>query len=193
MSKFIKDYFKKDLNEAINRMKNAQELIESNIDKNLDEISIFDAITISGGGMFSPQKRTVFLEDRMKHMFSWKTVNPLDERGDYLDTNNKHFELKCSSTNDSNTINVLQLRPWQDVDYYRIIYFDLNDSKKSKSYVLSRDEMLEEIKKYGQPTHGTKNANMVNNKIEYGFHLPIENEWDNKYLDNNFFFNENRI
>ena len=30
-------------------------------------------------------------------------------------------------------------------------------------------------------------ANKSNNKIEYAIHLPIENEWDNLYLDEKFF------
>jgi hypothetical protein len=183
----IKQYFNNDLKKSLERQRKAQELIEENEDNTIEEISLLDAIIISSSGIFSPQKRISFLEDKLKKMFSWTPINPSDERGDYIDKNCYNFELKCSATNDSNTINILQVRPWQDVDYYRIIYFDLDDPLKSKSYVIPKDDMIDEIKIYGSATHGTKNANKDNKKIEYSFHLPVSNEWDDKYLDYEFF------
>lgn len=183
----IKQYFNNDFKKSLNRQRKAQILIEENEDNSIEEISLLNIITISGSGIFSPQKRISFLEDKLKQMFSWTPISPAEERGDYIDNSGHNFELKCSATNDSNTINILQVRIWQDVDYYRIIYFDLDEPLKSKSYIVPKEDMINEIEKYGHATHGTKNANKDNHKIEYGFHLPVINEWDDKYLDPDFF------
>ena len=187
MEKYITSYFQNDIEKTLQRMEKASVVIMENKEKPLSEITLFDAITMSGSGLFSPQKRTGFLEDKMRSIFSWRKVKATENKGDYIDCDGKYFELKCSSTNDSNTINILQIRPWQDVDYYRIVYFDLDDSSKSKSYILTKSDMLSEIEKNGNAIHGTKDANKSNNKIEYAIHLPIENEWDNLYLDEIFF------
>jgi hypothetical protein len=77
------------------------------------------------------------------------------------------------------------------VDYYVVLYFDLCNPKNSKAYVLQKEEMLNEVGKIGFPTHGTSTANKENGKIEYSIHLPIVNEWDGRYLKENF-LNEDR-
>jgi hypothetical protein len=187
MGKFIKDYFKNDLKKSLERQEKARNLIERYEETSIDDIPLLDAISISGSGTFSPQKRTGFIEDKMRRLFSWKKVKASEAKGDYIDKDGKYFELKCSSTNDFNLINLLQIRPWQEVDYYRVIYFDLDEPRKSKSYILSKNEMIAEIEKYGAATHGTKNTNKSNGKIEYSIHLPIENEWDKQFLDEDFF------
>lgn len=186
MKKDIKSFFKNDAEKRIEYMVKAQNLAIENFNKPLEEVSLFDIITISGCGLFSPQKRTSFLEAKMKDMFSWTKVKPTEDRGDYIDCNDKYFELKCSSTNDNNTINILQIRPWQKVDYYRVVYFDLYEPKNSKAYILTKEQMFTEVKKIGSPTHGTKTANALNENIEYSIHLPLNNEWDKLYLDKNY-------
>lgn len=186
MEKYITSYFQNDIEKTLQRMERANVIIMENKEKTLSEITLFDVITMSGSGIFSPQKRTGFIEDKMRSIFSWKKVKATENKGDYIDCDGKYFELKCSSTNDSNAINILQIRPWQDVDYYRIVYFDLDDSSKSKSYILTKSDMLSEIEKRGHAIHGTKDANRNNDKIEYAIHLPIENEWDILYLDKTF-------
>lgn len=181
----IKDYFS-NYGKISSRMKIAQSLIES-CNGDLTKCSLADYITMSGNGMFSPQKRTKFLEDKMIEVFSWKPVSSSVGRGDYIDSNGKYFELKCSSSNESNKIHMLQIRPWQDIDYYLVIYFDLDDYRKSKAYILSKNDMIDEINKSSSATHGTKIANMQNKNVEYSIHLPIDNEWDGKYLNKSFF------
>ena len=184
--KRIKDYFNNDVLKVLKRQEKAKEFIEKYIDNSIQEISLVDTIVISGCGMFSPQKRINFLEDKMRSAFSWKKIKASEEKGDYFDNHGRNFELKCSATNDGNTINILQIRLWQPVDYYRVIYFDLDEPKNSKSYILPKDVMEAEVKKYGSPTHGTKNVNKDSKHVEYSLHIPIKNEWDDLYLDQEF-------
>lgn len=181
----IKDYFT-NYDKISSRIKVAQSIIDSH-NGDLTKCSLSDYIMISGDGAFTPQKRTKFLEDKMIEDFSWTPVSSSVGRGDYIDSNGKYFELKCSSSNDSNTINILQIRPWQDIDYYLVIYFDLDDYRKSKAYILSKNDMINEINKLSSSCHGTKIANMRNENVEKSIHLPIDNEWDGKYLNNSFF------
>lgn len=185
MKTHITNYFS-NLEHTLMRMERAKNVIFENKNKNLKDIPFCDIITMSGAGVFTPQKRTSFLEDKMISLFSWRKVKAKENKGDYIDSNGKFFELKCSATNESQTINILQIRPWQNVDYYRIIFFDLDDSTKSKSYVLTKEEMLNEVSQIGCAIHGTKESNKDNQNIEYAIHLPLLNEWDEKYIDNDF-------
>ena len=185
----VRDYFKGVYEKKVQRAKRASQLLESSGGV-LADIPFFDKVAISAHGIFSPQKRTSFMEDALVDMFHWKKVKASEDKGDYIDCDGKYFELKCSSSNDADTINILQVRPWQEVDYYVVIYFDLDVPSSSKVYVLQKSEMVEEVEKLGHPSHGTSTANQENGKIEYSIHLPIENEWDGKYLKERFFLDE---
>lgn len=147
------------------------------------ELELKDLIKVSA--LFSPQRRTSILENELRETNGWEKVKPSLNKGDYLDKDGKYFELKTSATNKNGCINFDQIRPWQQVDYYHCIYWDLENPEKSKAYDLSKQEMLNEVKRLGSASHGTKTANSVNQNIEYSIHLPIENSWDGKYRSGN--------
>ena len=166
----------------IDRQRRIVEILDRCQDGDLSGLGFDDVILVSGFSGFTPQERTSFLEEFMCDEFGWKPVSSRLNRGDYIDANGRYFELKCSASNKNNKIHILQIRPWQKIDYYIVMYFDLDAPDKSKMYVLTHDEMLEEVSHIGKPTHGTKAANAINGNIEYSIHLPIDNKWDGKYL-----------
>lgn len=129
----------------------------------------------------NPQQRTYMLENYLKDKYGWTKIPASDGCGDYRDRDGKIFELKMSATNTSRKINVNQIRPWQDVDYYRVIYWDLESPKESKEYTLSKLQMQREVERRGCACHGTKAANSENTNIEYSIHLGVKNDWDAIY------------
>lgn len=166
------------------KIKNQTNLVAKAVEflRNLDndkELSFTDLIKVSA--LYNPQQRSSLLENELKNKNNWERISPSENLGDYYDKNKKSFELKTSATNKKNLINIDQIRPWQNVDYYKVIYYDLENPKKSKEYNLTKNQMLEEVKKRGSVSHGTKTANKNNEKIEYSIKLPINNEWDYKY------------
>ncbi len=143
------------------------------------ELSFIDLIKVSA--LFSPQRRTSILEKHLKALNKWKVSPAKHDKGDYIDVNGKFFELKTSATNANGVINIDQVRIWQSVDYYVVVYWNLEEPEKSKKYVLTKEQMTEEVEKLGSASHGTKSANKQNQNIEYSIHLSIDNEWDKKY------------
>ena len=120
-------------------------------------------------------------------------VNASDERGDCL-ANSKYIELKTSTSNKNQAINIRQIRPWHNLDYYICSYVDDVDITKSKCYVLTKKEMIEEIKLMGSFTHGTKSSNIENNNREYSITIypysPTNKNtqrWDKKYLSQEYY------
>lgn len=154
--------------------------------EDLDEYSFEEIISLSTV-LRSAQGRTSLYEKKLASLFNWNKVSASQEQGDYIDVNNEKFELKISSTNQDNSINIDQIRLWQDIDYYLICYVDI-ENKNLLSFKLSKEQMLTETEKFGKACHGTKKANQGNSKIEYSFKIPINNT-NKKYL----YFKENYL
>lgn len=134
--------------------------------------------------IYNPQQRTSMFEDYLKTKNGWQKVSASDGCGDYKDTDGKFFELKMSSTNSTGKININQIRPWQNVDYYRVVYWDIENPSGSKEYILSKTQMEREVERRGYACHGTKAANRRNENIEYSIRLGVNNDWDALYKTN---------
>lgn len=188
MKKSIIDYFgKRQFEKMRKREARASALVEEK-GGDLRSCSLKDIILMSGYSAFTPQRRTGFIEDKMRSVFEWKTVSASENRGDYIDKDGRYFELKCSASNGRRSINVRQVRLWQDIDYYVVMFFDLDNPEYSKVYMLSKEDMKNEVKLRGCPTHGTRAANADNRNVEYSITLPYENVWDEKFLCAGFLF-----
>ena len=90
-----------------------------------------------------------------------------DNIGDvYNSLLDRNYEIKASYLSKDNTYNLVQIRSWQDVDYY-IMLIDISDEKVNKTlFILSHQEMCYEIENYGDNAHGTKSILKENNKVE---------------------------
>ena len=83
----------------------------------------------------------------------------------------------------------LQHRFWQPVDYYLYGHVDDSDSENITVdlYLLTKDQVVEESKLLkAAPTHGTKDANVLNENIEYSMSVSYggadHRRWKEKYL-----------
>lgn len=137
--------------------------------------------------ILSPQKRTSLIEKRLRLHFGWVTVNASKELGDYIDNQNKYFELKTSCPNSSDKIMVRQVRLWQNVDYYLVLYIDCFNLLESQAFVLTKDEMIDEAFNKGSFSHKTKASSEGDKKRELSFSISVNKnnsdnkEWTEKY------------
>ena len=69
-------------------------------------------------------------------------VHKNEDRGDFK-KNGRYYEYKCSGYNQNNSVNIVQIRPWQDCDY--IIQRISDDG--AITFVLTHAEMMLEVQK----------------------------------------------
>lgn len=139
------------------------------------------------------QRKAKEIELKFLDLLGGVAVPASKGRGDGL-VSGKYYELKTSTTNKDNKLNIRQIRPWQNVDYYLCSYIDELCVSKSKIYRLTKDEMHYEIDKIGGFTHGTNQANKNNKNIEYSITLPVYKDdhtdvsrWNERYWYNDLY------
>lgn len=91
------------------------------------------------------------------HRMGWKNVSINLHRGDYVDSNNKYYESKCSIL-DSN-MNFVQIRPLEEIDGTYFFAFDKNKNYESLTFFLTKEQIIQEIEEIGQIAHGYKKYN----------------------------------
>lgn len=135
------------------------------------------------------QQKAPLGEKFLCKLLDYTPVSSREDRGDAVDKNGKYYEFKNSFTNQKQNLNIRQIRLWQDVDYYYCFYINEEDLDKSVFFVLTKEEMIEEVTLCGGYTHGTVAANAVNEHSEYSITIPIYNDknektkrWKEKYL-----------
>lgn len=159
---------------AIEKIENKYENINSILDIN-DGIIFFALLKTYN----TPQKKSPIAQSFIIKKLGGREVSPSENCGDFI-LDNKKIELKVSFTNAAETLNIRQIRPWQDVDFYYCFYIDENNINNSNFYILSKEEMNFEIELCGSATHGTKTANENNQNIEYSITIPQKNETRSK-------------
>lgn len=176
----------KDLKNIINEVVPPKEYVD--LLNNCSSIDDLDFKTLSRLLMvLNPQKRTAIIEKRLKLHFGWVTVDPKADKGDYIDSDNKFFELKTSCPNSSNKIMIRQVRIWQPVNYYLILYIDCYNLENSQAFTLTKEEMEVEACKRGSGSHKTKAASAGDKKRELSFTIdvskdsPENKEWTELY------------
>ncbi len=137
------------------------------------------------------QKKAPMGEKFLCKLLNYTQVSSREDCGDAVDENGIYYEFKNSFTNQAQNLNIRQIRLWQDVDYYYCFYINEEDLNKSVFFVLTKEEMIEEVALCGGYTHGTVTANAVNEHSEYSITIPVYNDknektkrWKEKYLSN---------
>lgn len=176
----------KELKETVKSILPPEECIKALNDcddiRKLDSKTYFRLLMV-----LSPQKRTSYIEKRLRLTFGWLTVDAKKERGDYIDPENKYFELKTSCPNSNNKILMGQVRIWQPVDYYLILYIDCYDLNNSQAFILDKDEMIEEALLHGTESHKTKASSEGDRRRELTLSINANKsssdnmEWTKKY------------
>lgn len=123
------------------------------------------------------------------NILGFTRVSASEDRGDAVDNNGIYYEFKNSFTNQAQNLNIRQIRLWQDVDYYYCFYINEEHLDQSVFFVLTKEQMIEEVALCGGYTHGTIAANAVNGHSEYSITIPVYNDknektkrWKEKYL-----------
>lgn len=138
----------------------------------------------------------------------WKNVKSKDNQGDAVCPQNNYYEIKSSLiTETNNSLNLVQIRPWQPIDGYLVAAIDLrkiNDRDQSWEnfknrvhiFKLNKEQMAQECKTLGATrAHGTIDAVQNNQNIELRIELEInkDNEhfkrWMKHYKIDNSFLN----
>lgn len=135
------------------------------------------------------QGKAPIIEDYIIHRVGGKKVSASDDKGDYVTSDGKYVEVKISTSNKDNKLNIRQIRPWQKVDYYLCGFVDENDINHSRLYYLTKDEMVGEVNKCGKTMHGTVKAVQQNANREIGICFPVYStksqvtkRWNSNYL-----------
>ena len=121
------------------------------------------------------QSRSPLWESYFMKKHGCERVDKNEDRGD-LKKNGRYYEYKSSGYNQNNSVNMIQIRLWQDCDY--IIQWISDD--EAITFVLTRTEMELEIKKLkAASAHGTKKSLEFNKNKELRMTLKRDSaDWD---------------
>lgn len=167
-----------------------QKLMEQQDNLNIDITSIKDAsLYYAISSQLSAQAKAPAGEKFLCNILNLKRIPAKENAGDAIDSNGLRYEFKNSFTNDGCNLNIRQIRPWQNIDYYYCFYINEEELDKSLFFVLSKEDMLKEIELCASASHGTSSANLLNKNIEYSITIPVYNDnnrntkrWKEKYL-----------
>lgn len=139
---------------------------------------------------YSAQTKAPLAEKFIAKKLHYNMVSASQGQGDFYDpVKGEYIELKVSFSNKGKNLNIRQIRPWQDVESYLLLYIDDFYQKDNVLFRLNKVQMLEEIKNHGSHTHGTHEANKLNRNHEFSITIPIDpkkalyNRWSSSYRD----------
>lgn len=137
--------------------------------------------------LLSPQQRSVRIESYYREKFNFLRSNNQD-RGDFTQ-GNEYFEFKQSIIDGiNNTVNFVQIREWQDVNYLFIVLDVKSEPYKEFFFKLTKKQMMNELAAIGTSAHGTRTANINNETQEKAIRFKLHqndktfNRWINNYL-----------
>ena len=146
------------------------ELIDLTLGKVISEQDFYKISSV-----LTPQSRSPMWQNYFIEKYDCEKVSKNEDRGD-LKKNGIYYEYKGSGYNLGNSVNVVQIRPWQDCDY--IIQAISDDG--ATTFVLTHEEMMLEMDDLNASVaHGTITVVADNTKIEYRMTLNIDSDdWD---------------
>ena len=121
------------------------------------------------------QSRSPLWEKYFMKKHDCEKVSKDEDRGDFK-KNGRYYEYKSSGYNQNNSVNMIQIRLWQDCDY---IIQSISDDG-AITFVLTRAEIELEIKKLkASSAHGTKRSLEFNKTKELRMSLKRgSTDWD---------------
>lgn len=158
-------------NQWIKKLKNKNYGMDNDLEYFIKNISLLTA-----------QSASVRIENRVSKDFELKKISPSIDLGDFIDYKGNYYEFKASILNETNDcLNIVQIRLWQEIQYYLLIAFDIRDLNNFRSYmfILTKQQMIEEMKLVKAcAAHGTKKANEFNLNTELRYSLKINQNSD---------------
>lgn len=144
---------------------------EYGFDQNLEEF-------IKAMSLLKPQSYGKRIENRIIQDLNNKPVSPKEDKGDMVDNNGQFYEIKTSLiTETNNALNLVQIRLWQEIDYYFCLAFDLRNLKDIAihQFMLTKEQMTKEMLLLNATSaHGTKSAIKENKTVELRYSLKID-------------------
>lgn len=150
---------------------------------------------IKGMLYLNPQSYGARIENHIKKCLGFTKVSAKKNRGDLVNPCTKcYYEVKISLLTPCNlALNLVQIRLWQNVDYYLCVAYDLRNVINYRKYVflLTHDEMKKECAR-ASAAHGTSISNSNNKNVELRMSINCdENDetfkrWKEKYLKEDF-------
>ena len=186
----MKEQFKSEFNrEAAIAAHKQKKLVKANyskknwgLDLSLEELALVSA-TYPSAQQYGPK-----FDKWMRNFMNWENVPSKLGKGDSKCKNSgKYIEQKWNIRTDAGP-GGLQHRFWQPIDYYLYGHVDDSDSEniKVEIFLLTKEEALKEKTLLNAvPTHGTKEANQLNENVEYSMGVKYESQdhqrWRSKY------------
>lgn len=153
--------------------------------KNLDFLNLQEwSIFIKSMFYITPSSYGAKISKRLIKELNGQEINPTEEKGDFIDCLGAHCEMKVSlSLDDKPKINLVQIRPWQNTDYYFASFILKNNIIYAYCFKLSSEQMKEELKKSKFSfAHGTKKALAQNKTGNHELRITINvNENDETF------------
>ncbi|MGY5139590.1 hypothetical protein ACUZ9N_02535 [Mycoplasmopsis gallinarum] len=108
----------------------------------------------------TPQSKSIWIETKIIEKLELKKIKANLNRGDAINKNNEYIEIKISTPSKfGNILNLVQIRPFQNLDYYFCVFVDDINFQNNFFFVLNKKEMDTEIKLIGTNAHISGNKN----------------------------------
>lgn len=186
----MKDISGQDVQETINNIAKIKKLAQNNPRYGFnDDFNTF----INKMLCLTPQSYGMRLQRYFIEKFGFTVLKAHENIGDFKDLNNDPWELKISIiTPSNNSLNLVQLRPWQAIKgYYCVVIDTTSSSYQEHIFKLTKEEMAEECDLMkATAAHGTKHANTSNENVELRLSLNTSStnehfsRWIKKYKVN---------
>ena len=152
------------------------------LDLSLEDLALVSA-TYPSAQQYGPK-----FEKWINHNMGWKNVKSSLGRGDSKIADKEiYIEQKWNIRTDVGP-GGLQHRFWQDIQYYLYGHVDDSDSENITvdMYLLTKEQVLKESKLLNAvATHGTKDANALNENVEFSMAVAYGSDdhkrWKDKY------------
>lgn len=151
------------------------------LDGGISEGEFYEIISV-----LTPQSRSSLCQNYYILKNGCRKIPATDDRGDFADGKGKYAEYKASGPNRDGVLHIVQIRPWQRVDYYIVQKIT---SGKVFTFRLTKKQMEKELALCGASSaHGTRAAVANNKNREWRMTIPPDGEhwrrWCERYRIN---------
>lgn len=124
--------------------------------------------------LLNPQSYGPRIQNRIRKELKWDKIKPSADNGDILSPKDQSpYEVKASLITESNQqLNLVQIRLWQNVSYI-CFWFNVKTGEFS-TYILTHEQMEDEVGIMGSSAHGTKSSIQENKNKELRLSLNID-------------------
>jgi len=89
----------------------------------------------------SPQKYGCLIQDRLISDYNLEKIPSSEDKGDAKNINNKYGEIKVSYAGEKDQLSFLQIRPYQNCDFYVLYAIIPQENYKGYSFIIKKNEI----------------------------------------------------